>query len=90
LKEIKQIVNESVWDYDQRFKILKYQLTFHIPDEQHREWFIVGLFSHICFPLTTEYCDAVRSSGNCDEIGSASPVGENNVGMAQVQSHWLH
>jgi hypothetical protein len=52
LKEIKKIVNESVWDYDQRFKILKDRLTFHIPDEQHREWFIVGLFPHICFPLT--------------------------------------
>jgi hypothetical protein len=44
LKEIKQIVNESVWDYDQRFKILKDRLTFQIPDEQHREWFIAGFF----------------------------------------------
>jgi hypothetical protein len=47
LKEIKQIVNESVWDYDQRFKILKDRLTFQIPDEQHREWFIAGLLFRI-------------------------------------------
>jgi hypothetical protein len=71
LKEIKQIVNESVWDYNQRFKILKDRLTFQIPDEQHREWFIVGLLSHIMFPFdATEYCITVRSSGNCYEIGS--------------------
>jgi hypothetical protein len=47
MKEIKQIVNESVWDYDQRFKILKDRVKFHIPDEQHREWFIAGLLPHI-------------------------------------------
>jgi hypothetical protein len=70
LKEIKKIVNESVWDYDQRFKILKDRLTFQIPDEQHREWFIAGLFPHICFPLMQQKIVTVRSSGNCYEIGS--------------------
>jgi hypothetical protein len=56
VKEIKHIVNESVWDYNQRFNILKYQLTFHITDEEHKEWFIAGLLSHIHFPLMqTEY-----------------------------------
>jgi len=40
MKEIKRIVNESVWDYNQRFKILKDRLAFQIPDEHHREWFI--------------------------------------------------
>jgi hypothetical protein len=51
LKEIKQLQNESVWDFDQRFKILMDRLTFQIPDEQHREWFIVGLLPHIRCPL---------------------------------------
>jgi hypothetical protein len=51
LKEIKQIVNEALWDYDQRFKILKDRLTFWIPNEQHREWFIARLLSHIRCPL---------------------------------------
>jgi hypothetical protein len=37
LKEIKKIMNELVWDYDQIFKILKDRLTFQIPYEQHRE-----------------------------------------------------
>ena len=52
MKEIKQIVNELVWDYDQRFNILKDRLTFQIIDEKHREWFIAGLLSHMHFPLT--------------------------------------
>jgi hypothetical protein len=51
LKEIKQLQNESVWDFDQRFKILMDRLTFQIPDEKHREWFIVGLLPHIRCPL---------------------------------------
>jgi hypothetical protein len=33
LKEIKQVQNETVWDYDQRFKDVMGRLTFHIPDE---------------------------------------------------------
>jgi hypothetical protein len=70
MKEIKKIVNESVWDYDQRFKILKDRLTFQIPDEQHREWFIAGLLSHIRFPLTQQKIVSVRSPRNFYEIGS--------------------
>jgi hypothetical protein len=54
LKEINNIVNESVWDYDQRFKILKDRLTFQILDEQHKEWFIAGMLPHIHSPLTQQ------------------------------------
>ena len=32
LKEIKQLTNESVWDFDQRFKVLMSHATFNIPD----------------------------------------------------------
>jgi len=52
LKEIKKIQTKTVWDYKQRFKYVMGRLTFHIPDEQHRELLIVGLLSHIRFPLT--------------------------------------
>jgi hypothetical protein len=51
LKEIKQKVVELVWEFDQRFKTLTDQLTFQIPDEQNKEWFIVALLPHIRFPL---------------------------------------
>jgi len=29
-------------------------LIFHIIDEEHREWFVGGLLSHISFPLTQQ------------------------------------
>jgi hypothetical protein len=54
IKEIKQQVGETVWDYDQWFKILLDRLTFQIQDVQHREWFIVGLLPHIWVPLTQQ------------------------------------
>jgi hypothetical protein len=47
IKEIKQQTGETIWDYDQWFKILLDRLTFQIQDVQHREWFIAGLLPHI-------------------------------------------
>jgi len=79
-------VNELVWDYDQIFKILKDQFTFQILDEQHREWFIVGLLSHIRCPLTQH---KIVSQSEALEISmklEASSVGKNGAGMVQVQS----
>jgi hypothetical protein len=35
IKEINQVNNEIVWDYDQKFKDVMGQLTSYIPDEQH-------------------------------------------------------
>jgi hypothetical protein len=43
LKEIKQRVVESVWEFDQRFKTLTSHLIFQIPNEQNKEWFIFAL-----------------------------------------------
>jgi hypothetical protein len=51
IKRIKQQFGETMWDYDQRFKILFDRLTFRIEDVQHREWFIAGLLTHIRVPL---------------------------------------
>jgi hypothetical protein len=85
LKEIKQIQTETVWDYDHRFKDVMGRLTFHIPDEQHREWFIAGMLSHIHCPLTQQ---KVMLQPKALEIAmklEASPVGDG-AGMAQVQS----
>jgi hypothetical protein len=50
LKEIKQKVAEPIWEFDQRFKTLTGRLTFQIPDEQNKEWFIVVLLPHIRIP----------------------------------------
>jgi len=51
LKGIEKVHTESFWEYDQIFKDVVGRLIFYIPDQQHREWFITGLFPHIHFPL---------------------------------------
>ncbi len=51
LKEIQQKHGESVWDFDQRFKVLLDQVIFTIGPEHHKEWFIVALLPHIRTPL---------------------------------------
>jgi hypothetical protein len=40
LKEIKQVQTKSIWEFDQRFKDVMGRLTFHIPDQKNKEWFI--------------------------------------------------
>ncbi len=42
LKVIKKKVNETVWEFDQRFKTLTGHLSFQIPNNQNKEWFIVA------------------------------------------------
>jgi hypothetical protein len=59
-------------------------LTFQIPDQQHGEWFIARLLSHIHSPLIQK---KVASQPEALEIAmklEASPV-EDSGGMAQVQ-----
>ena len=78
--------NESVWDFDQRFKILTDRLTFQILDVHHREWFIVGLLPHIQCPLTQNKITLQSKELEITMKLEASPIGENGVGMAKVQS----
>jgi hypothetical protein len=40
-----------VWEFDQRFKTLTGHLSFQIPDEQNKEWFISALLPHIRVPI---------------------------------------
>ena len=51
LKEIQQRRGESVWDFDQRFKVLLDQVSLTIGPAQHKEWFIAALLPHIRTPL---------------------------------------
>ena len=51
LKEIQQRHGESVWDFDQRFKVLLDQVSFTIGPARHKEWFITVLLPHIRTPL---------------------------------------
>jgi hypothetical protein len=86
LKEIKQKVVEPVWEFDQRFKTLTGHLSFHIPDEQNKEWFIVSLLPHIKVPLM-QY--KIASQAEALEIAmklESNPMVESNLGMSQILS----
>ena len=47
IKEIKQALTETVWDFDQLFKTLMAKVSFQMSDVQHKEWFIFVLLPHI-------------------------------------------
>ena len=51
IKEIKQALAETVWDFDQRFKTLMAKVSFQMSDVHHKEWFIATLLPHIRRPL---------------------------------------
>ena len=76
LKEIKQMPHESIWDFDQRFKTLLGQVNFEFPVQQHQEWFIDVLLSHIQLPLMQQM---VTSQSEALEIAmrlEASPMSD--------------
>jgi hypothetical protein len=50
-KEIKQRIDKPEWEFDQRFKTFTGHLSFQIPDEQNKEWYIVAILPHIRVPL---------------------------------------
>jgi hypothetical protein len=84
LKEIKQKVIEPVWEFEQRFNTLTGHLSFQIPNEQHKEWFIVALLPHIRVPLMQQ---KVASQAEALEISmklEASPIGESNPSMSHT------
>jgi hypothetical protein len=86
LKEIKQKVVDPVWEFDQRFKTLTNQLTFQIPDEKNKEWFIISLLPHIRVPLMQQN---IYSQAEALEIAmklESSPMGESISGMSQMLS----
>ena len=51
LKENKQYPNETIWDFDQRFKMLMERVIFDISDDHHKECFIIVLVPHIRMSL---------------------------------------
>ena len=51
LKDIKQRPNESMWEFDQKFKTLLSQVSFDIDTQQDREWFIAAPLPHVRLPL---------------------------------------
>ena len=50
LKEIKQFLTETIWDFDQWFKTLMARVSFKMSNVQHKEWFIAAPVPHIRQP----------------------------------------
>jgi hypothetical protein len=71
-----------VWEFDQRFKTLTGHLSFQIPDEQNKKWFIAILLSHIRVPLMQQ---KIASQEKALEIAmklESNPMGESISGMS--------
>jgi hypothetical protein len=86
LKEIKQKVVEPVWEFDQRFKTLTSHLSFQIPDEQNKEWFIVSLLPHIRIPLMQQNITSQVEALDISMKLELAPMGESISGMSQILS----
>jgi hypothetical protein len=84
LKEIKKKVTKPIWEFDQRFKTLPGQLSFQIPDEQNKEWFIAALFPHIRVPLMQQKVTLQDESLEIAMKRKVTHVGEANPGMIQI------
>ena len=85
LKEIQQRRGESVWDFDQRFKVLLDQVSFTIGLAQHKEWFITALLPHIRTPLMQQKGADQQEALEIAMKLETAPL-EDNYGIAQIQA----
>lgn len=60
------------------------KLTFQIPSQQHKEWFIDALLPHIILPMVQQKLASSSEALEATIIMEASLVGESNVGIDQV------
>jgi hypothetical protein len=86
MKEIKQKVVELVWEFDQRFKTLTGQLTFQIPDEKNKEWFISTLLPHIRVPVMQQKIDSQDKVLDIIMKLESNPMGESSSCMSHILS----
>jgi hypothetical protein len=85
-ERIKKRVVEPVLEFDQRFNTLTGHLSFQIPDEQNKEWFIVVLLPNIRVPLMQQ---KIASQAEALEITmklESTPMGESISSMSQILS----
>ena len=86
IKEIKQASTESLWDFDQRFKMLMAKVSFQMSDVQHKEWFIATLLPQIRGPLMQQNIAMQTKALELVIKLEASPIGDGSAGMIQIQS----
>ena len=86
LKEIQQRRGESVWDFDQRFKVLLDQVSFTISPAQHKEWFIAALLPHIRTPLMQQkVADQPEALEIAMKLETAPVQGDSGISQIQAQ-----
>jgi hypothetical protein len=59
-------------------------LSFHIPDEQHKEWFITTLLPHIRVPLMQQKVAPQTEALEISMKLEATPIGESSPGMSHI------
>jgi hypothetical protein len=62
-------------------------LSFQIPDEQNKEWFIASLLTHIKVPLMQQMISSQDEALEITMKLESTPMGESNSGMSQILSH---
>ena len=85
IKEIKQALAESVWDFDQRFKTLMAKVSFQMSDVQHKEWFIAALLPHIRGLLMQQKIESQTEVLELKVKLKASLIGNGATRMVQIQ-----
>ena len=86
LKDIKQLPIETVSDFDQKFKALIDQVSFVLPPEQHKEWFIATLLPHIRILLMEQKLNTQDEALEMAMKLEASPLAETSIGMTNFQN----
>ena len=61
-------------------------MTFHIPDEQKKEWFIAAFLPHIRFPLMQQKISSQDEALEITMKLESTPMGESSSGMSQILS----
>ena len=86
IKDIKQSLAKSIWDFDQLFKTLMAKVSFQMSDVQHKEWFIATLLPHIRGPLMQQKIAMQTEALELAMKLEASPIGDGVARMIQIQS----
>ena len=84
IKEIKQTLTETVWDFEQRFETLMAKVSFQMFDVRHKEWFIVVLLPHIWDPLMQQNIESHIEALELEMKLEALPIDDGAVGMVQI------
>ena len=85
LKEMKEFPNESVWDFDQRFKTMMDKVSFRMSDVQDNESFIVTLVHYIYMLLMQQKITYQVEAMEIVMKLEASKMGEMGIGMIQIE-----